>query len=78
MKTAFIYEIRLEGHVPEGWSEWFDGLTIRNETNGEAVLEGNIADQAALMGLLTRVLGLNIGLISLTRRDVVGENLSGE
>ena len=42
-----VYEIRVKGHLG-GWSEWFDGLEIYKMENGEAVLSGEIVDQAAL------------------------------
>ena len=48
------YEFRVQGHLDVGWSGWFDGLTIRHETNGETVLCGPIQDQAALHGVLSK------------------------
>ena len=48
-----VYEIRVKGHLG-GWSEWFDGLEITNMYNGEAVLSGEIMDQAAPHGVLTK------------------------
>ena len=58
------YEIRLKGHLDPTWSDWFDGMTIIHEANGETLLVGTLADQAALHGLLTRVGDLSIPLIS--------------
>jgi hypothetical protein len=48
-----VCEIRVKGHFG-GWSEWFDGLEIYNMENGEAVLSGQIVDQAALRGVLAK------------------------
>jgi len=31
MSTANLYEIRIEGLLPEHWSEWFEGLEIRHD-----------------------------------------------
>jgi hypothetical protein len=64
MKRTPFYEIRLAGHLPERWSAWFEGLTIRNDPNGEALLSGPLADQAALLGVLNRIQALNLELIS--------------
>jgi hypothetical protein len=50
-----IYQIRVKGHLKGHWSEWFDGLVISNLKNGEAVLCGEIVDQAALHGVLIKV-----------------------
>lgn len=46
---------------------WFEGLQITNEGNGEAVLTGPVADQAALHGLLVRVRDLGLPLIEVKR-----------
>ena len=42
------------------------GFNITNEPNGEALLSGYIADQAALHGALAKVRDLNLQLISVT------------
>ena len=59
-----FYEIRIKGHLDPSWSDWFDGMTIIHEDNGETLLAGTLADQAALHGLLNRVSDLGIPLIS--------------
>jgi hypothetical protein len=61
-----IYKIRVKGHLDPCWSEWFDGLRITNEPNGEALLSGYIVDQAALHGVLAKVRDLILQLISVT------------
>jgi hypothetical protein len=60
------YKIRVKGHLDGRWSEWFDGLMISNLKNGEAVLSGEIVDQATLHGVLVKVRDLNLPLISVT------------
>ena len=67
MDTPWTYEVRVEGHLPERWSEWFDGLVIQNEPEGETTLAGVVSDQAALFGLLTRIHALNLALVSVNR-----------
>lgn len=59
------YQIRLKGHLDSHWSGWFDGLTIRNEANGEVVLRGPLADQAALHGVLIKVRDLGMPLLAI-------------
>lgn len=59
-----VYEIRVKGHLDQGWSAWFDGMTLTNEVNGETVLFGPVVDQAALHSLLMKVHTLNLTLIS--------------
>ena len=67
MDKPWVYEIRVEGHLPERWSDWFEGLAICNDPNGETSLTGQLADQAVLFGVLTRIHDLNLILISVTR-----------
>jgi hypothetical protein len=59
-----IYQIRLKGHLGRLWTDWFDGLTITLEDNGETLLTGPVADQAALHGLLKKVRDLGMPLLS--------------
>jgi hypothetical protein len=67
MDTPHIYEIRVEGHLAERWSDWFEGLALRQEPDGETVLSGPLSDQAALFGVLIRIHDLNLILISVSR-----------
>lgn len=59
-----LYEIRLKGHLDDRWAEWFEGLTITLEDNGDTVLTGPVVDQAALHGLLKKVRDLGMPLVS--------------
>ena len=61
------YEIRIKGHLDDKWADWFEGLTITREDNGETLLTGPVVDQAALHGLLRKVRDLGIPLLSVTR-----------
>lgn len=62
-----FYEIRVEGHLAERWAGWFDGMTITLEENGDTLLAGPVADQAALHGLLRKVRDVGMSLISVIR-----------
>jgi hypothetical protein len=59
-----VYEIRVKGHLGGRWSEWFEGLKITNLENGDALLWGEIADQAALHGVLAKVRDLGLPLVA--------------
>jgi hypothetical protein len=62
-----VVEIRIRGHLDGQWTDWFGGLTITLEENGDTLLTGPIIDQAALFGLLRRVRDLGMQLISVNR-----------
>ena len=62
MPTSYVITIR--GHLDHHWSVWFEGLTITNGDNGEALLAGPVADQAALHGLLAKIRDLGLPLIA--------------
>ena len=62
-----IYQIRVEGHLGEQWTDWFEGLTINLEDNGEMLLTGSLIDQSALFGLLKKVRDLGMPLVSVNR-----------
>lgn len=59
-----LYEIRIKGHLDDGWVGWFGGLTITLEDSGDTLLAGPVIDQAALYGLLKKVRDLGMPLIS--------------
>jgi hypothetical protein len=67
MAKKWNYEICVEGQLSDRWSDWFEGLSIRNGPNGETVLSGCISDQAALFGVLNKIQALNLTLISVVR-----------
>ena len=61
-----VYQIRLKGHLGSQWADWFDGLTITLEEDGDTLLTGPVVDQAALHGLLRKVRDLGMPLISVS------------
>ena len=61
-----IYQIRVTGHLGSEWIDWFDGLSITLQDNGETLLSGPVVDQAALHGLLRKVRDLGLPLLSVT------------
>ena len=60
-----VYQIRLKEQLDQHWSSWLGGLTITTEANGETVLTGEIVDQSALHGLLSKVRDLQLTLIAI-------------
>jgi len=64
-----IYQIRVKGSFTPEWSIWFEGFSVTHQPQGESLLIGQIADQAALHGLLARLARLGIPLLELIRLD---------
>jgi hypothetical protein len=62
-----IYEIRIAGHLSPQWMDWFEGLTVTLEENGNTLLSGLVADQAALYGLLKKIRDLGMILVSVNQ-----------
>lgn len=64
-----IYQVRIQGHLDREWSEWLGGLSIEHLDGGDTVLEGEIADQSALHGLLVKIGDLGLTLVSFHRKS---------
>jgi hypothetical protein len=67
MDNAYVYEICVERHLPDRWSDWFDGLAISHDPGGGTMLKGPLPDQAALLGVLNKLHSLNLTVISVNR-----------
>lgn len=63
------YEIRLQGQLDPRWATRFDGMSLTAHDDGTTVIEGPVADQAALHGLLRTLRDLGLPLVSLTQAE---------
>ncbi len=64
-----FYEIHVRDQLDESWSDWLGGLGMKLLDNGDMILSGYIADQAALMGILNKLYRLNLTLLSVSKVD---------
>jgi hypothetical protein len=64
--ASTVYRIRIKGHLGGQWTDWFDGLAITLDENGDMLLTGLVVDQAALHGLLRKVRDLGMPLVSVS------------
>ncbi len=61
------YQIKVQGRLTQGWSEWFEGMSISIEPDADGFsttnLTGVVADQPALHGLLDQIRDLGLPLL---------------
>ncbi len=67
------YEIRIQGHLDQHWSEWFDGLDITYDVDDNTVLRGPLVDETALHGVLIKVRDLALPLLAVNRIEAIQE-----
>jgi hypothetical protein len=67
LNQATTYEIRIQGHLPDRWIEWFGDVAIGLEADGVTRLTCPALDQAALHGLLRKVRNLGLPLVSVNQ-----------
>jgi len=63
------YEIRVQGHLDNRWAAWLDGLELSQADDGTTLLQGRVADQAALHGLLHKLHDIGVPLVSVAQVD---------
>ena len=73
-----IYQIRIKGHLGPEWADWFGGLSITLEDNGDTLLTGPVADQSALHGLLREVRDLGMPLLSVQSMETGQTDAHGD
>lgn len=73
-----IYEIRVEGHLQDKWIEWFEGLALARDDDGNTTLSGSLPDQTALHSVLLKIRNMNLKLISVKQieKDTDGQSNS--
>jgi len=60
-----VYEIRVRGILTgDLWAAQFDGMDVQHEAPGITRMVGEVEDQAALYGLLSRLRNLALPLLS--------------
>jgi hypothetical protein len=67
--SASTYEVRVDGHLDDHWSDWLGGLAITHHDDGTSTLTGAVADQAQLHGILAALRDVGVTLLSLRTVD---------
>jgi hypothetical protein len=68
------YQIRLRGILDPSWSDWFDNFTITTQGE-ETLMEGRVADQAALHGILSKINDLGLAIVTVTQVEEISHGL---
>jgi hypothetical protein len=66
--SAHRYSVVVEGELGPRYASAFEGMTLWADS-GETAIVGPITDDAHLKGLLDRIAGLGLRLLSLRRLD---------
>ena len=72
------YEIKVKGELDPVWMEWFEGLSLTHDCQGNTVLTGPIIDNTALHSILLKIRDLNLKLISVNEIDTNGNDVTGK
>jgi len=79
MSRPAVYRIRVPGRLDPSWSECLQGMAVATvEADGHATvteLSGELADQAALMGVLEQLYNCGIAVISV---ECLGASTAGQ
>ncbi len=71
LDQRIVYQFRIKGHLGQQWMNWFEGLTITLEEDGNTLLSGPVVDQSAMHGILKKIRDLGMPLLSV---NAIGHN----
>jgi hypothetical protein len=67
MNEPGIYKIQIAGMITDRWSAWLENLAIQQVSDGETILTGELRDQAALLGVLSKIHALNLKIVAVQK-----------
>ena len=71
-----VYQFRIKGHLGQQWMNWFEGLTITSEEDGNTLLSGPVIDQSAIHGILKKIRDLGMPLLSVNAISLKPQDIS--
>ena len=63
-------EICIEGQIDKAWSEWFEGFSVTHTHQNETIITGEVPDQSALYGMITKLRDLGLKLVSVSSQEM--------
>jgi len=74
MNYSKYYQFRVRGHLDDALQNWFEGFEIINLEYGEALIQGYIRDQSALHGVIDKIEGLGLPLLTVNLMENPGNS----
>ena len=71
-----IYQFKLKGQLSQQWLNWFEGLIVTLEEDGNTLLSGTVVDQSALHGILKKIRDLGMPLLSMNSVETGAQDVS--
>ena len=62
------YEIRVRGPLGISMATWFDGFVVTEDAAGDTIITGDVVDESAFYGLMSRARDLGLTIVSVERR----------
>lgn len=59
------FEIRIQGWLADHWQSHFEGMQLEKTADGDTRILGEVADEAALFGVLRSIEDLGMHLVSI-------------
>lgn len=72
-----VYWFKIKGHLSAQRMDWFEGLTITLEDDGNTLLSGAVVDQSALHGILKKIRDMGMPLLSVNSARTSPQDESG-
>ena len=72
------YKIKVKGELDPVWMEWFEGLTLTHDCEGNTVFAGTIVDYTALHSILLKIRDLNLKLISVNEIELNDDDIENK
>lgn len=74
--ASAMYRLRIRGHIDRQWQEWLGNMQVTNNADGSSTLSGELPDQAALYGVISRLRDLGLTLLSVEHAGTRTEEVS--
>ena len=71
-----LYHIRVNSNLDPKWADWFEGFALTSCGDQETLLSGKVADQAALYGILNKIIRLGLPLLFVAQIEYLSNSMA--